>query len=761
MTESETKATRKQRKTIATAVAAIVTRRCAEKEKKTMPKKIETKTSDAGDAAPKRRGRPPKVKPLELEVASAVPELSTDLTPAMPTVKRVRTAKLPFIPAEELSTDLTPALPVTSVDTPMPELSTDLTPALPVSAPAADAWGEDALEKARSGGDAVVKFLGEDNPYAKMKADELLDAAGDIDRNAKPSELRSTRKAVLKAAVVARLDEADTSALLRIVGKNTDTTAKAMKDEFDRVRGEFDKIGAPTAKELATKQAAEHEAEVARLFAERRAKAEALEARVSRIAEDPALADKIVSFFGKKGAVGESSGILAVVLATMSRLNRRKSLSMLRRGAPSSGKNFVVELVLQMLDEGEDYLTFSGGSPKSMGYYGGVENVDAFKHKVLYLPEAAAIASKHGVEDDKALCIRLLLSEGRFSYPTVMKDEDGVLKSVIINKAGPISVITTSARDNVEPELLTRILVSVSDETSAQTALVVSETIDRAGGIGRFAADPELELWRDFNRWLRYGGPYDVVVPAELVLAIKAAYGELLLGVPLRIRRDVSSMLSGLASSAIMHRAQRKTDENGAIIAEVKDWAVAYDAFSDGIAALYRPSGSNAVVRLVEALEAMIAEEAQKAAAAKAEKAAKAGITVEEWGKQHPFEEAAVDTVRAPYRKIAKRLGITTTSTVSVRIGAAVAEGVIEVVETGQRGHGAAGTYRVLVPSKSLKSPVRNSPVIPTPQRVAELMADPQAAASVAARVKTEALAAKAAGLAEEHETGSDDAVKD
>ena len=106
-----------------------------------------------------------------------------------------------------------------------------------------------------------------------------------------------------------------------------------------------------------------------------------------------------------------------------------------------------------------------------------------------------------------------------------------------IRRNGPVVVIVTSARDNIEEEMMTRLAVQDADETGDQTKAVVAGVL--RDDIRRVGED-EIEPWLDFQRWLEKDAPYDVVIPFRA--AILTAFNELWDGmrtVPLRIRRDV------------------------------------------------------------------------------------------------------------------------------------------------------------------------------------------------------------------------------
>src|SRR5208282_3320264 len=146
-----------------------------------------------------------------------------------------------------------------------------------------------------------------------------------------------------------------------------------------------------------------------------------------------------------------------------------------------------------------------------------VDAVDALKHKIIYVPEAAAIADKHGVESPFTTMLRVLISEGRIVYQTVRTQENGPPITVTIVKNGPIAVFITSARDNVEEEMLTRLMVLDADESNAQTQAIIDNALtDRRHQV----RTEEIEAWIDFQRWLKLGGPYEVAIP--FLSAIKA-----------------------------------------------------------------------------------------------------------------------------------------------------------------------------------------------------------------------------------------------
>jgi hypothetical protein len=162
----------------------------------------------------------------------------------------------------------------------------------------------------------------------------------------------------------------------------------------------------------------------------------------------------------------------------------------------------------------------------------------------------------------------------------------------------------TSARENVEQEMMTRLMTSDADESRGQTLAVVKRTLL---GVSAPISTEEIELWVDLQRGLEFNAPYDVVVP--FAAAIYAAYEELIYSLPnalqVRMRRDISGLLAAVKAAAVLHRAQRSVDESGRIVAEFADYRHAWNAFNQSVSSLYGVRTRSEVVAVVQAAEAL------------------------------------------------------------------------------------------------------------------------------------------------------------
>ena len=211
--------------------------------------------------------------------------------------------------------------------------------------------------------------------------------------------------------------------------------------------------------------------------------------------------------------------------------------------------------------------------------------------------------------------LRVLLSDGRLDHLIPLPSaKGGTPKTVHIKRNGPCVLLLTSARQDIEPEMMTRLLSSDADESHDQTRNVIAHIL-------KPAAEPvgkdELAKWVNFQVWLEHGAPYEVVIP--FLKSISDAYLELITKFPatlqLRMRRDVSALVTAVEASAVVHRAERKTDTAGRIIAELADYEHAHGAFNEGMAALYDMRPSAAIQAALNAVIA-IAEEAENAGVA-------------------------------------------------------------------------------------------------------------------------------------------------
>jgi hypothetical protein len=499
----------------------------------------------------------------------------------------------------------------------------------------------------------------ERDPPPKNKRD---DVAGLIAKLRKHDE-KGTR-AVIAAAVRDDLSEFDVEGLLgdfaKALGVTLPTARKLWKGADRQIRDEMAKDAAMRA-ERERKQTAAKERE--RLWPNCRA-----------IAESPTLLADMVDISHRLGLVGESASLRASYLSASSRFNPDSAISLLRRGAPAGGKNYLIDKTLTLIPD-EDIIHVSSSSPLALVYYGGGDE-DALKYKIIYVPEAAVIAEKNGVESPLTIILRMLISEQRIDHIVVLTQPEGPPITIHVKRNGPVVVIVTSARPNVEDELLTRLFTSEADESFTQTENVVLSAITAGNRPG--VKGEEIRRWLDYQRWLKVDAPYWVAIPFAEAIAqafrerwAKAKKEKEKQKIQLRLRRDAPGFMTAIRTSAILHKAQRGEGEAGRIVATLDDYRHAHEAFDEGLAGLYKAKIPVTALAVVKAIEDMGATETT-------------GVKV---------------TVGA----LMLKLGITGRGTASARIHDAEERGFIELVEkTGGYSRTAPHEYKIVKPSSEI-----------------------------------------------------------
>jgi hypothetical protein len=564
----------------------------------------------------------------------------------------------------------------------------------------------DRTGKAPARSDGVMGWVGVNNPYASKTLDELVTVAKGLN-----SGSADFIEDILRAALSLRETEVRLETLVVAIAKSKSGLGlRVLRTAIKRLKAEFDRASAPTDEELRQQEAAT----LAIAAEERTQRIRDLETLIRPLAADPNLMKKLIAYAHGQGVVGEDAAVVATFLTAVSRTLAGRAGCMVRTGAPSSGKNFVVEAISATLDyvrpddptARSPLIRLSSSSPLALVYSGGADDEDSLKGQLVYVPEASSLLDASGQERPGVGLLRTLISEGQINHHVALPvtDNNGSrsIETRKIVKHGPVALIVTTARENIEPEMHTRLMLVPADESSGQTVSVHQSRIERSCGFGPAAASgTTLDDWRNFQEWIGAAAPYEVVIP--FYNAVQAAY--IHMNLPLRARRDIDGILTGIKASAVAHRLQRDV-EKGRIVATVDDYRWAHIAFAPGLAELYRPQVGQNVLALVRVIEQAIAEKRRKAA-----------------DKQttHAEQITSVNEVEISHDQIASNLGLSSRDVVTDRIRKAITAGLIEVTNPGAA-RSVRRSYRVLVSSQDVKANSGSYSAMPTPERVEELL---------------------------------------
>jgi hypothetical protein len=178
---------------------------------------------------------------------------------------------------------------------------------------------------------------------------------------------------------------------------------------------------------------------------------------------------------------------------------------------------------------------------------------------------------------------------------------------------GPISLVTTSARDNLDPEMLDRLIAIPTNESPKATRAIQIAQLSGEAEKNLAEARRLAELHRAHQRWLQSQAPLRVVIPEDLRRSIMAAFGQT--PVTVRTRRDVPAFLLAVKASAAIYAAQRKRDGEGRLIAQIEDYATAHAAFDAFLARGYATGLRPEDIGVLDTIETLIADD-QRARAA-------------------------------------------------------------------------------------------------------------------------------------------------
>jgi hypothetical protein len=311
------------------------------------------------------------------------------------------------------------------------------------------------------------------------------------------------------------------------------------------------------------------------------------------LALEPDILSRFRADLRRAGVAGEETLASLVYLAVTSRVlpwgkPTERPVSVIPKGTTSTGKSHATRTALRFFPASA-YIDLGSMSRKYLFY-----SDESFEHRFVYVPEWASIKE----DEELVALLRVLLSEGHIAHGTVDIDR----RARLIEKSGPTGLLMTTTEAAVDPELETRCLTIITDDSTEQTRRVYRVL---AGLESELETSVDFSAWHELQEWIAERGTSAIVPFVE-------ALSELMPDSATRLRRDFASLLSLVRAHALLHQAQRQTDAHGRVLASVEgDYAPVRELVSDLIAEGVEASVAQTIRETVEAVADLLEDGAE------------------------------------------------------------------------------------------------------------------------------------------------------
>jgi hypothetical protein len=172
---------------------------------------------------------------------------------------------------------------------------------------------------------------------------------------------------------------------------------------------------------------------------------------------------------------------------------------------------------------------------------------------------------------------------------------DGEIQTVTIEQDGPIAFVESTTLARVFEEDANRCIMLSTDERRSQTRTIMRRLAMHASGKVQPDGPRVIALHRTAQRLLERR---TIVIPfAERLAEVLEVFAD-----RVEIRRAYPMVLALVQSSALLHQRQRKTDQDGRLIAEPADYAIAARLLSGPLARTIGESLSDPARRFLDRL---------------------------------------------------------------------------------------------------------------------------------------------------------------
>jgi hypothetical protein len=267
------------------------------------------------------------------------------------------------------------------------------------------------------------------------------------------------------------------------------------------------------------------------------------------------------------GVAGERKNVCLLYLALTSRL-LDEPISMTIKGDSSAGKSYVLGHVLWLFPK-DAYWELTGMSPQALIY-----TEESFAHRTIVIMERPGM----GKADYN---IRVLQSEGKIVFVTVVKGSNGVPRTIRIEKEGPTNFISTTIEAVGDVQNENRHWTLMADESAEQTARILE--MEGKRGVGRVPRRREA-----INAGVAHAIQY-LLRPKPVIIPYHPWLVKRMPTEPLRIRRDLPRLRAAIEAMTLLHQYQRGEDEKGQLVATVADYAMVRTLLADTFVSSLQP----------------------------------------------------------------------------------------------------------------------------------------------------------------------------
>lgn len=324
-----------------------------------------------------------------------------------------------------------------------------------------------------------------------------------------------------------------------------------------------------------------------------RAERKRAEKKARRLLQSPRFFNEFLLAMKKAGLVGEELNALVLFIVVVSRILAHP-LNAFVKGASSSGKNFLVKLILLLMPRSA-VREITSASAQAWHY-----SRSDFRHRVVYLQEQNEAA---GAIDP----IRQLISEGKL-VRIVPKHEHGKLVTKERVAYGPVAAISTTTKDRLKKDDESRHISIRVDQSKEQTRQIVRSYTKQREPLSRRG----LRTWHTVHRLLEDRVGTEVVFPEWFEEIPDRLFVD-----DLSVRRYYPAFIEGLRTVCLIRSFQpgRKLSKRGELVVEFADFAITALIFDSVFAeSLYLDKkAGEATRRIVES----IARETSKPVCAK------------------------------------------------------------------------------------------------------------------------------------------------